>query len=89
VGFADVKLNNVLFNFMPGTSRVGDIKLGDRETATLLGESIQPAVLGAPMFCAPEVFLGQDVGPTSDVWSLGVVVSFAWPTFVMICKASS
>ena len=48
------------------------------ESATLL--TAEGAVLGTPSYMSPEQVLGEPVGPTSDIYSLGVVL------FELACK---
>jgi hypothetical protein len=70
----DVKPDNVLIDRTGGGVRVvltdfGVAHVGNMDTMTATG-----AVLGSPAFMSPEQARGDEVGPTSDVFSLGVLL---------------
>jgi len=70
----DVKPDNVLIDRSGGGVRVvltdfGVAHVGNMDTMTATG-----AVLGSPAFMSPEQARGDEVGPTSDVFSLGVLL---------------
>ncbi|MFJ8015282.1 serine/threonine-protein kinase [Streptomyces sp. NPDC096339] len=67
----DVKPGNVLI------ANDGRVVLSDFGIASLEGSSaitMTGEVVGSPEFLAPERVLGQDPGPASDLWSLGVML---------------
>jgi serine/threonine protein kinase len=67
----DLKPENILVDGA-GRVRVADFGLAlaaDLERLTLSG-----ALVGTPLFMSPEQLKGSGVGPSSDVWSLGVVL---------------
>ncbi len=70
----DVKPDNVLIDRAGGAARVvltdfGVAHVSGMDTMTATG-----AVLGSPAYMSPEQARGDDVGPTSDVFSLGVLL---------------
>ncbi|MFH7596105.1 serine/threonine-protein kinase [Streptomyces racemochromogenes] len=67
----DVKPANVL------VANDGRVVLSDFGIASLAGVSpltMPGEVIGSPEYLAPERALGQDPGPESDLWSLGVML---------------
>ncbi|MFE9256902.1 protein kinase [Streptomyces sp. NPDC006879] len=67
----DVKPGNVLI------ANDGRVVLSDFGIARLEGSSaltMTGEVVGSPEFLAPELALGRDPGPESDLWSLGVLL---------------
>ncbi|MEV7524736.1 serine/threonine-protein kinase [Streptomyces sp. NPDC091371] len=67
----DVKPGNVLI------ANDGRVVLSDFGIASLEGSSaitMTGEVVGSPEFLAPERALGQEPGPESDLWSLGVML---------------
>lgn len=69
----DLKPSNVLIS--PDGPRVIDFGISHPLNATTL--TIAGTVLGTPGFMSPEQAQGQDIGPASDVFSLGGVLAFA------------
>jgi serine/threonine-protein kinase len=70
----DVKPDNVMVDLRPGGARVlltdfGVAHIADGDTMTATG-----AVIGSPMYMSPEQARGAEVGPPSDVFSLGVLL---------------
>jgi eukaryotic-like serine/threonine-protein kinase len=70
----DLKPSNILIDFA-GEPRVSDFGLAKRLEA---GDSVTHtgAILGTPCYMSPEQAAGSrgDVGPSSDVWSLGAIL---------------
>lgn len=67
----DVKPGNVLI------ANDGRVVLGDFGIASLEGSTaitMTGEVVGSPEFLSPERALGQDPGPESDLWALGVML---------------
>jgi hypothetical protein len=69
----DLKPSNVLL--APDGPRVIDFGISQAAEATPLGRA--GLVVGTPSFMSPEQAQGRDVGPFSDVFSLGAVLAFA------------
>jgi eukaryotic-like serine/threonine-protein kinase len=67
----DVKPQNVLID-EEGTAKVTDF--GIARSLTEEGLTADGRVLGTTDYVSPEQALGQDVGPQSDIYSLGVVL---------------
>src|ERR687883_722356 len=67
----DVKPQNVLID-SEGTAKVTDF--GIARSLTEEGLTAEGRVLGTTDYVSPEQALGQDVGPQSDLYSLGVVM---------------
>ncbi|MFE9563938.1 serine/threonine-protein kinase [Streptomyces sp. NPDC006487] len=70
----DVKPGNVLI------ANDGRVVLGDFGIASLEGSSaitMTGEVVGSPEFLPPERALGQEPGPASDLWALGVTLYLA------------
>jgi Protein kinase domain len=70
----DVKPDNVLIDRVGGSARVvltdfGVAHVGGMDTMTATG-----AVLGSPAYMSPEQARGDDVGASSDIFSLGVLM---------------
>jgi serine/threonine protein kinase len=69
----DLKPSNVLL--AEDGPRVIDFGISEAaEASALTGANV---VIGSPGFMSPEQVLGQDVGPASDMFSLGAVLTFA------------
>jgi serine/threonine protein kinase len=69
----DLKPSNVLL--AEDGPRVIDFGIsGAAEASALTGANL---VIGSPGYMSPEQVLGQDVGPASDMFSLGAVLTFA------------
>jgi hypothetical protein len=69
----DLKPSNVLL--APDGPRVIDFGISQAAEAAPLARA--GLVVGTPSFMAPEQAAGQEVGPLSDVFSLGAVLAFA------------
>jgi eukaryotic-like serine/threonine-protein kinase len=67
----DVKPQNVLID-EEGTAKVTDF--GIARSLTEEGLTADGRVLGTTDYVSPEQALGQDVGPQSDIYSLGIVL---------------
>ena len=65
----DIKPGNILLDEMNKAylADFGIARLGEATTATLIGA-------GTPAYMAPELVLGQDPTPASDIYALGVVL---------------
>jgi serine/threonine protein kinase len=69
----DLKPSNVLL--AEDGPRVIDFGISEAaEAMALTGTNV---VIGSPGFMSPEQVLGQDIGPPSDMFSLGAVLAFA------------
>jgi hypothetical protein len=69
----DVKPANVMI-------RGGQVKLADFGIASVAGDprlTTAGLVLGSPSFMSPEQAHGAEVGPATDLWSLGATMYFA------------
>jgi len=69
----DLKPSNVLL--APDGPRVIDFGISQAAEVTPLARA--GLVVGTPSFMSPEQAAGQDVGPLSDVFSLGAVLAYA------------
>jgi len=70
----DVKPDNVMIESGGKTSRVvltdfGIAHITGMETMTVTG-----AMIGSPAYMSPEQSRGHEVGPTTDIWSLGTML---------------
>jgi eukaryotic-like serine/threonine-protein kinase len=69
----DLKPSNVLL--AEDGPRVIDFGISEAaEASALTGANV---VIGSPGFMSPEQVLGQEIGPPSDIFSLGAVLTFA------------
>jgi serine/threonine protein kinase len=66
----DIKPSNILIG------ETGIIKLTDFGISKLVEASVTPSgdVLGTPSYMSPEQLSGKEIGPPSDVFSLGVIL---------------
>ena len=71
----DLKPGNVLM--AEDGPRVIDFGLAVAADATSAHLTQAGTVVGTPHFMSPEQVSGQNVGPASDVWSLGAVLAYA------------
>gem|GEM_PF-3318511 len=71
----DLKPGNVLM--ADDGPRVIDFGLAVAADATSAHLTQAGTVVGTPHFMSPEQVSGQNVGPASDVWSLGAVLAYA------------
>jgi serine/threonine protein kinase len=71
----DLKPSNVLLS--PDGPRVIDFGISRAAEAVPVAVTGSGMVVGSPGFMSPEQALGEDVGPPSDVFSLGAVLAFA------------
>jgi eukaryotic-like serine/threonine-protein kinase len=67
----DIKPENVLVTDQ-GHSKVGDFGIARAATATAITET--DLILGSVRYLSPEQAKGEDVGPPSDLYSLGIVL---------------
>ncbi|MBS2012241.1 MAG: serine/threonine protein kinase [Deltaproteobacteria bacterium] len=69
----DIKPHNLFLQDLDGTDFV---KVFDFGIAKVLGESqtTTGAILGSVSYMSPEQAMGEPIGPTTDVWSMGVVL---------------
>ena len=67
----DVKPQNVLVD-ASGDVKVADFGIARAAAASVISET--SAVLGTAVYMSPEQAMGQEVGPPSDLYSLGVVL---------------
>jgi NIMA (never in mitosis gene a)-related kinase 1/4/5 len=65
----DIKLSNV---FVLGTGRLVLADLGISKF--LEGKTLASTQIGTPYYMAPEVFLGEAYGSSSDIWGLGCLL---------------
>lgn len=68
----DLKPANIIIRNQDGEPMLTDfglVKLGRAESLTKTGE-----ILGTPQYMAPEQLEGQEVGPYTDVWAVGVLL---------------
>lgn len=63
----DIKPQNIFL------SMSGAVKLGDLGSAHELAD-VSPLTIGTPAYMSPEYILGQEVGESSDLFSLGAVL---------------
>ncbi len=68
----DIKPGNILFT-RSGDPKIVDFGLAKRALSTL---TLSVAVMGTPYYMSPEQAKGKSklVGPTTDVWALGVIL---------------
>jgi serine/threonine protein kinase len=77
----DIKPGNIFLVRDPESGALDGVKLLDFGVAKLLSGSLLSSdhrtqtgtVIGTPTYMSPEQFRGKDVGPRSDIYSLGVV----------------
>lgn len=80
-GTADIKPDNILVNYGKGDVRFADVKLADCGN-TVRVDSVfakDRDLIGAPIWRSPEAQLGLGWGTSTDIWSLGAVVSASFP----------
>lgn len=73
----DIKPENFVFARPPSEkSEATDIKLTDFGIAHYSEDPMVPCktLIGTPLYMAPEILMQQGYGPSSDLWSLGVIV---------------
>ena len=73
----DLKPDNLMLTERAGIKdflKVLDFGIAKSGRESLAGLTRAGAMLGTPPYMSPEQFLGVDVGPQSDVYSLGVVL---------------
>ncbi len=73
----DVKPSNVLFVDYSDDSTRARVKLTDFGIARRVGDAVEPAgasTTGTAAYLSPEQVLREEVGPPSDVYSLGLVL---------------
>ena len=70
----DVKPGNILFE-VDGTARLADFGFAKAlQGAGSASLSASGAMIGTPAYMAPEIWLGQEATPQTDVYSLGCLV---------------
>lgn len=67
----DIKPSNIVFNAEPFQVRVMDFGIA---RITDYAQTSDSKILGSPLYMAPEQLLGQEAGPTADIFSLGVML---------------
>ncbi len=67
----DVKPDNILFR-NPGEALLVDFGIA-RSTQSLTNMTVTGAMLGTPAYMSPEQVSGEEIGPRSDLYSLGIV----------------
>ena len=70
----DVKPDNVMFDLSGGTVRVLLTDFGIAHITEIDSMTVTGAIVGSPIYMSPEQTRGQEVGPASDVFSLGVLL---------------
>jgi hypothetical protein len=70
----DVKPDNVMFDLAGGTVRVLLTDFGIAHITEIDSMTVTGAIVGSPIYMSPEQTRGQEVGPASDVFSLGVLL---------------
>jgi serine/threonine-protein kinase len=73
----DLKPDNIFLMDVPGSERVAkllDFGIAKLNRTDLVDKTRTDVVIGTPAYLSPEQAKGPDVGPPSDVYSLGVVV---------------
>ncbi|MBI5495531.1 MAG: protein kinase [Deltaproteobacteria bacterium] len=76
----DLKPANIFLQSMPGAGDM--VKVMDFGIAKLLGQSsentvrltMQGILVGTPHYMSPEQVAGQEVGPRSDIYALGIIL---------------
>ncbi|KNG83245.1 hypothetical protein ANOM_009053 [Aspergillus nomiae NRRL 13137] len=78
---ADIKMDNILVNYAPGsqstsTQRFTDVQLADLESTVHVtsGFCKDRDEIGTPIWRSPEAQLGLQWGPPTDIWSFGTMV---------------
>jgi serine/threonine protein kinase len=71
----DLKPSNVLL--AEDGPRVIDFGISEAAEASAAAAAGESVMIGSPGYMSPEQVLGYDVGPASDVFSLGAVLTFA------------
>jgi len=89
----DVKLNNVLINYVSANDNQDDIRFTDVELADV--GSTYPAShkyaregvsIGAPVWRSSEVILGLPWNTSTDIWSYGICVRFCFFQISLSCE---
>lgn len=65
----DLKLTNILLH--NGVVKIADFGFCKSLTAP---DQMAQTMLGSPLYMAPEILKGEDYGPKTDIWSLGVLL---------------
>jgi serine/threonine protein kinase len=71
----DVKPENILLTYRNGQPEF--VKVTDFGVARMVGEQRLTAdgcIVGTPLFVAPEMISGNDVGPPADVYAVGIML---------------
>jgi serine/threonine protein kinase/tetratricopeptide (TPR) repeat protein len=67
----DLKLDNIMFD---SAGRVKVMDFGIAHSADTANMTSSNKLLGTPLYMAPERWRGEDVGPASDIYALGVLM---------------
>ncbi|HLY31022.1 MAG TPA: serine/threonine-protein kinase [Ktedonobacterales bacterium] len=69
----DIKPSNILYN-QEGTVFLADFSLAALQATSQTTLTTMGAILGTPLYIAPELVQEQEASPATDVYSLGVVL---------------
>ena len=77
----DIKPENILCNMKSESVSLSFLKLADFGIAkvmdqTYLGRQYARTQIGAPIYMSPEALKGERYGTPTDIWSLGVTISY-------------
>ena len=70
----DIKPENIMLQEVKGETHF--VRVLDFGLAKFLADSAQTSLIqGTPIYMAPEQFMGRDIGPWTDLYSVGLVLS--------------